>query len=52
MLITTQVLLIRIKEFGSEIMKYLSTHLRYPVVAREMPVEAEITGHMVTRVTM
>ena len=26
-----------------EIMKYLSTHLRYPVVAREMQVEAEIT---------
>ena len=26
-----------------EIMKYLSTHLRYPAVAREMQVEAEIT---------
>ena len=26
-----------------EIMKYLSTHLRYPVVAREMQVEAEVT---------
>lgn len=26
-----------------EIMKYLSSHLRYPVVAREMQVEAEIT---------
>ena len=26
-----------------EIMKYLSTHLRYPVVARDMLVEAEIT---------
>lgn len=26
-----------------EIMKYLSIHLRYPVVAREMQVEAEIT---------
>ena len=26
-----------------EIMKYLSTHLRYPVVAREMQVEAEIS---------
>ena len=24
-------------------MKYLSTHLRYPVVAREMQVEAEVT---------
>ena len=27
----------------AEIMKYLSTHLRYPLVAREMQVEAEIT---------
>ncbi len=26
-----------------EIMKYLSSHLRYPVVAREMQVEAEVT---------
>lgn len=26
-----------------EIMKYLSTHLRYPAVAREMQVEAEVT---------
>jgi len=26
-----------------EIMKYLSTHMRYPAVAREMKVEAEIT---------
>lgn len=26
-----------------EIMKYLSTHLRYPTVAREMQVEAEVT---------
>ena len=30
-----------------EIMKYLSTHLRYPAVAREMPVEAEITVQFV-----
>ena len=26
-----------------EIMKYLSTHLRYPAVAREMQIEAEVT---------